>query len=149
MSFLTRIAQDDCSICFSNLGDDGVAHQNGGEQHPVHRRCLEIWSATQQQQNQHPNCPSCRINVTAIETRDIALIRTAQEGDLESVKTLLTQGPFDLYCDFALLKASQAGQHQVVEVLLQKRRIGDSLHGQALEIASENGRDEVIRVLLQ
>jgi hypothetical protein len=148
MAFFMRIADGNCSVCFSNLGSDAVAHHDGGELHPIHRVCLETWLKVQRQRDQIPSCPDCRINVTSIESKEVSLIRLSIEGDLESVNVLLGDTTFFKNYDLAVLKASEAGQHQIVEALLEKGRISDSVRGRALEAASRNGSLELVESLI-
>lgn len=144
MVFFGRIAPGNCSVCHENLGNDAVAHRN---EHPVHRKCLDAWNNAKQS-NQVPSCPSCGINVTVVESQELFLTRASKEGDLKSVQALVTKGPITLHYDIAVVNASEAGHHLVVQALLQSRPITNIFRGCALKDASENGHYEVIKVLI-
>jgi len=149
MAFLARITDGNCSVCLSALGSDAVAHQDGGEQHPIHRKCLEAWMTAQSQRNPIPSCPTCHINLTSIESKKDSFIRMSQEGDLESVIVLLEDRSFFKNYDLAVLKASEAGHHQIVEALLKNGTVLDVFRGLALEAAAQNGNFELVEILLE
>lgn len=51
---------DLCGICKDPLSTGTViAHNNGGEKHPLHKRCLIDWSKF------NPSCPCCRAPIDA------------------------------------------------------------------------------------
>jgi hypothetical protein len=149
MAFLTCITTGNCSKCFSALGDDAVAHENEGEFHPIHRKCLEIWIRAEQKRDQLPICHDCGIPVESIETKENGLIRLSEDGDLSSVKALLGKRRVYRTHDSAFLQASEAGHHRVVEAFLQNGGIAKSLRGRALQTASRYGHYEVVKVLLK
>ena len=43
----------DCPVCFEKP-KDAIAHDNGGELHPICAKCLKVWALI------HSTCPTCR-----------------------------------------------------------------------------------------
>ncbi|MBA3283972.1 MAG: hypothetical protein H0U27_02775, partial [Nitrosopumilus sp.] len=52
-------SSEPCFICFESLENsiDCVAHDNGGEKHPTHRKCIKAWIEA----SGDINCPACKI----------------------------------------------------------------------------------------
>lgn len=49
---------DSCPICYDPLNTDSVvAHNNGGEKHPIHEKCIKQWMKFNQ------TCPCCKTPV--------------------------------------------------------------------------------------
>jgi len=146
MAFRAVVAQGICPACFLDLGNDAIAHANGGENHPLHRRCMQTWIDVQK--IQAPICFSCSINVTSIETSGEALVRVAEQGDLGAVKIFMKNGPFFVIYGLAVYGAAQNGHYPVVDELLSKGGISNDFRGLALEAAAKNGHCEVVERLL-
>ena len=146
MAFKVVFAKGACQVCSLDLGNDAIAHTNEGENHPIHRRCMQIWIDAQKLKA--PICLSCSVNVTSIETDSEALVRFSEQGDLEAVKVVKKNGPFFFSYDLAVYKASENGHHQVVDELLSNSSISNESRGMALEAAAGNGHYEVVENLL-
>ncbi len=145
MAFKVVFAKGACPVCSLDLGNDAIAHTNEGENHPIHRRCMQIWIDAQKLKA--PICLSCSVNVTSIETDSEALVRFSEQGDLEAVKAVKKNGSFFGSYDLAVYKASENGHHQVVDELLSSGSISNECRGMALEAAAENGHCEVVKRL--
>lgn len=65
-----------CYICFEDLRTDVVCHTDGGDLHPVHRKCIRAWAETQQM------CPVCmvRIDVNSLYSRNDRVISMISAG---------------------------------------------------------------------
>lgn len=148
MSFISKITSGECSICFLDLGNDAIIHQDGGESHPIHRKCFEIWENTVNQQKVS-SCPICHKNITFIETKGNALIRMAKEGDFAAIQVFMKNGPFPICYESAIIVASQEGHYKIVEALLKWGSISNEASGWALQEASKNGHLEVVKALLE
>jgi len=142
-------AQGECPVCYSELGNDAVIHSDGGEKHPIHRPCLQLWMKTQEKKGQAASCPLCLVNVTSIEPIMEAFLRAANEGSLEAVRAWMTDEQCAVYYGFALRGAAKNGHDRVVEVLLShsKASMGGN-RGWALEEAAEHGHEKVVKLLL-
>lgn len=148
MNFTSKVATDgDCPICFLELGNDAIIHQDGGEFHPIHRKCLEVWLKTLNE-NVSPTCPICRKDINVIENTGQALIRMANQGDEVAIKAFMKNGPFPLSYSLAVCAASQKGHYKIVEALLEYGSISNEFAGRALEQATTNGHLETVRALL-
>jgi ankyrin repeat protein len=148
MNFISKVTSGECQLCFFELGNDAIIHPDGGEFHPIHRKCLEVWMKTISNQQQTPACPICRKEINKIESPGEALIRMAKQGDDVSIKAFVKNGPFFSCYSLAISAASQNGHNKTVEALLENGSISNEFCGLALEQATENGHVETVRVLL-
>lgn len=148
MNFTSKVTSGECPICSLELGNDAIIHQDGGELHPAHRKCLKVWIKTQETSNQVPACPICRKNINSIESKGEALIRMAKQGDEIAIRAFMKNGPFPLSYSLAVCAASQNGYYKIVEALLENGSISNELCGLALEQATENGHIETVKALL-
>lgn len=145
MFFSTKIPEGTtCRICGEDFKGDVVIHE-GGEKHPLHWKCFEVWMKTQEEQKQFtPNCPVCRKEVPF----GMSLVRSAEEGDLKTLQVLLKHGPFPIDYDVAIFSAAEKGHHEIVKILLQNGSISNVIAGFALQKVATNGHLEVVKLLL-
>jgi len=101
MNFISATVFDkECPVCLLNDGQEEMVHQDGGETHPIHRKCLEEWVKQQTNYNElhrketdspfSPTCPFCTREICSIESIDEALARKAKRNE-DVAKPVLTK----------------------------------------------------------
>ena len=62
-------ANDKCPICLDPLNDEIIVAHPGGEQHPLHRRCMLVWGREQSA------CPICRVDADIEALRQLTTLK--------------------------------------------------------------------------
>lgn len=63
-----------CPLCFEVATGDVFAHQNGGEEHPMHVKCLKQWLQTQS------FCPVCEISFEHLKGKLLPVRNLSEES---------------------------------------------------------------------
>lgn len=147
-SFISTITSGNCGICLSDLGHEGMIHEDGGEEHPIHRKCLEIGLNRLGQTQSTSNCPICSKKIEFIEDKGDALIRMARQGNTAAITAFMHNGPFPIAYGLAVSAAAKEGHHKIVEALLKNGNISNADCGFALKEATRQGHIKVVQALL-